>query len=493
MVKASNRWTYPWLTLNLAAVGVLLAGCGGPLGNAAYRGDAQTVRTLLDQGVNVNNREGCGDLSLNLTALYCAAFAGNVEVAQLLLDRGAEINTRGFDADTALMIATYKGHTNMVRLLLERGADIHATNENGKYRALTYATYLGHTDIVKLLLDHGADWSVVTTPLNNGKTALEVAQAHGYSASIKLLEQAKAAQQKALEAQARPLSTPAAVSTSAPAFSVPSVTSDVDTLPAGRAKTKPNAYAVVIGIEQYRQQLPRADFAARDAQITRDYLTRVMGYQDENVALLVNERATKTDMEKYVEHWLANRVEKDASVFVYFSGHGAPNPKTGDAYLVPYDGDPAFVEATGYPLKRLYENLGKLPAKEIVVMLDSCFSGAGGRSVIAKGMRPMMLSMDNPVLAGGKMVVLAASSGAQVSSTYDQKGHGLLTYYFLKGLQGEADKNNDGAIDLVEIFDYVKPQVGRTARRDFNNEQTPQLLGSPQMVSKGIRLVEKGQ
>lgn len=91
------------------------------------------------------------------------------------------------------------------------------------------------------------------------------------------------------------------------------------------------------------------------------------------------------------------------------------------------------------------------------------------------------------------MVVLAASSGAQVSSTYDQKGHGLLTYYFLKGLQGEADKNNDGAIDLVEIFDYVKPQVGRTARRDFNNEQTPQLLGSPQMVSKGIRLVEKGQ
>ncbi len=470
---------------------VLLAGCGGPLGNAAYRGDTQTVRALLDQGVNVNNREGCGEISLNLTPLYCAAFAGNVEVAQLLLDRGAEIDTRGFDGDTALMIATYKGHTNMVRLLLERGANIHATNENGKYRALTYATYLGHTEIVKLLLDHGADWSVVTTPLNNGKTALEVAQAHGYSASIKLLEQAKAAQQKALEAQARPLSTPAAVSTSAPAFSVPSVTSDVDTPPAGRAKTKPNAYAIVIGVETYRSKLPKADFAAHDAKIMSDYLINVMGYQDENVAVLLNEHAAKSDLEKYLEKWLPNRSEPGSTVFIYYSGHGAPHPKTGDAYLVPYDGDPSFVEETGYSLKRLYARLGKLPAKEVVVLLDSCFSGSGGRSVIAKGMRPMMLALENPVLPGGKTVVLAASSGAQVSSTYEQKSHGLLTYFFLKGLQGEADSNKDGAVELKELFAYLKPQVERKARRDFNNEQTPQLLGNPDLLAKGIRLVDR--
>jgi uncharacterized caspase-like protein len=149
------------------------------------------------------------------------------------------------------------------------------------------------------------------------------------------------------------------------------------------------------------------------------------------------------------------------------------------------------VDATGYPLKRLYDTLGRLPAKEVVVMLDSCFSGAGGRSVIAKGMRPMMLSVENPVLTGGKTVVLAASQGDQISSTYDQKSHGLLTYYFLKGLQGEADKNKDGSVDLAELFSYLKPQVERKARRDFNNEQTPQLLGSPDLLAKGIRLVER--
>lgn len=102
----------------------------------------------------------------------------------------------------------------------------------------------------------------------------------------------------------------------------------------------------------------------------------------------------------------------------------------------------------------------------------------------------MVLSIENPILAGGKTVVMAASSGSQTSSTYRQKSHGLLTYFFLKGLRGEADKNKDGTIDLAELFEYVRPQVERTARRDFNNDQTPQLMGSAEMLKKGIRLVE---
>ncbi len=266
--------------------------------------------------------------------------------------------------------------------------------------------------------------------------------------------------------------------------------SDVDRVTLTRPSAKKNAYAVVIGIEDYQQKLPRADYAAHDAEIMGQYLTKALGYQEENVVVLLNERATKTSMEKYVEGWLFDRVEKGDSVFIYYSGHGAPNPKTGKAYLVPYDGDPAFVEQTGYQLDRLYERLATLPAKEVVVMLDSCFSGAGGRSVIAKGMRPMVLSVENPLLAKGRTMVLTAGANDQVSSTYEQKSHGLLTYFFLKGLQGEADQNNDKRIELRELFEYLKPQVERTARREFHNEQTPQLLGSPDTLSRGIVLVE---
>ena len=283
-------------------------------------------------------------------------------------------------------------------------------------------------------------------------------------------------------------STPGAVAPAAPVVS----SSDVDRLPAATVKPRRNAHAIVIGIEQYQQELPKADFAARDAEVVGQYLTKTMGYAGQNVVVLLNDRAAKAAIEKYIEGWLPDRVEPGDSVFIYFSGHGAPNTKTGKAYLVPYDGDPVFVEQTGYPLDRLYSRLAALPAKEIIVMLDSCFSGAGGRSVIAEGMRPMLLSVENPVLATGKIVVLIASSGSQVSSTFKEQGHGLLTYYFLKGLQGEADENRDSRIELGELFNFLKPQVEQTARREYHNEQTPQLLGNPGMLSKGVVLMEAG-
>lgn len=145
-------------------------------------------------------------------------------------------------------------------------------------------------------------------------------------------------------------------------------------------------------------------------------------------------------------------------------------------------------------MKQLYAALDKLPANEVMVVLDACFSGVGGRSVLAEGARPMMLSIENPVLASNKTIVLSASSGTQISSTFKEQGHGLLTYYFLKGLQGEGDANKDGVIEMTELYDYVKPNVQRIARKQYNNEQTPQLLASPELLRKGGgRLLERAQ
>jgi hypothetical protein len=442
------------IALGILLLAGLLAGCATPLGSAIKDGDVRKVKALLDQGADINERDACWGTpaSGRLPSLGCAAWNGNVEVAKLLLERGANINASMGDVfPTALNAAAFAGHTKMVQFLLERGA---LCCEENKY----------------------------------GRTALTYAQEQGDATMIRLLEQAEARQIGTAPSLAQPTQPPL----TSP-LSVTGLMSDVDTPPAMRAKQRPNAYAVVIGIEQYRERLPKADFADRDARLVGDYLTKVMGYPEQNVVVRLNERASRTDLVKYFEEWLRNNVEAGGSVFVYYSGHGAPNPKTGDAYLVPYDGDPAFVESTAYPLKQLYAALNKLPAKDVTVVLDSCFSGAGGRSVIAEGARPMMLSVENPVLAGNKAVVLAASSGTQISSTFKEQGHGLLTYYFLKGLQGDGDLNRDGAVEMKELFDYLKPQVQRVARKQYNNEQTPQLLGSPEMLTKGVRLIERAQ
>ena len=250
------------------------------------------------------------------------------------------------------------------------------------------------------------------------------------------------------------------------------------------------SYAVIVGIETYRDHLPNADYASHDARVVAKYLTHALGYPEENVVTLLDNKATRADLHKYFEGWLSNRVEQNDSVFIYYSGHGAPNIKTGEAYLVPYDGDPLYIDKTGYSLQSLYDHLNTLPAGEVVVVLDSCFSGAGGRSVIAKGMRPLILSVENPILSQGKTFVLGASAGDQVSNTYEEKKHGLLTYFFLKGLQGEGDQNQDGTIDLRELYTYLKPEVERVARREFNNEQIPQLLGDPEGLSSGVWRME---
>ncbi len=259
--------------------------------------------------------------------------------------------------------------------------------------------------------------------------------------------------------------------------SFPHAKADVDELPVLSARINKNAYAIVIGIEQYRQKLPKADFAVNDALTVTNYLSKVMGYPEQNIITLTGEHATKSDFEKYFEKWLWNNVEKDSTVFIYYSGHGAPNPKTGDAYLVPYDGDPSFIEQTGYSLKRLYESLNKIQAKEIIVVLDSCFSGAGGRSVLAKGARPLVMNLQNNMVLLKNMTVMSASSGDQISSTYDEKGHGLFTYFMLKGIKNEDVIRQDGSIAVSELFSYLTPQVERIARKQYNNEQTPQLIG----------------
>ena len=263
-----------------------------------------------------------------------------------------------------------------------------------------------------------------------------------------------------------------------PGQSLPAMRSDVDDFPPAKAQGRKNAYAIVIGIEQYRQQLPAADFAAHDAQTVADYLIKVLGYPEENVVTLLNDHAAKSDFEKYFEKWLPNHVEKNGTVFVYYSGHGAPNPKNKDAYLVPYDGDPCFIEQTGYPLKKMYEHLGKLPAKEVIVALDSCFSGAGGRSVLAKGARPLVMNLQNSLSLSQNMMILAAASGDQISGTYGEKGHGLFTYFLLKGIKNEDVVKEDGTLEMKDLFSYIKPQVERIARKQYNNEQTPQLIES---------------
>ncbi|MBF0329677.1 MAG: caspase family protein [Nitrospirae bacterium] len=239
---------------------------------------------------------------------------------------------------------------------------------------------------------------------------------------------------------------------------------DIHKIPDFKSEPRPNDLAVIIGIEAYKG-LPSSDYSKNDALIIKDYL-KALGFQEKNIALITDQDATKSGIEKSIEAWLPNKIKNDSRVIVYFSGHGAPEPNKGGAYIVPYDGDPNYLETTGYSLKRLYERLGMLESQEIIVLIDSCFSGLGGRSVFAKGARPLVMLSDIKDMPRN-MAVLSATQGTQISTSAPDKGHGIFTYYFLKALK-------DGKKTIAEIYEQIKPLVENEAKA-LNVKQSPSI------------------
>ena len=237
-----------------------------------------------------------------------------------------------------------------------------------------------------------------------------------------------------------------------------------------RSPRHPNAFALVIGVEKYPGGIPKAEFADRDAQAMVAHL-RALGVPLRHIKRLTDETATGNRI-KGALHWLKRNVRPGSTVYVYFSGHGAPS-QGGTAYLVPFDGDPSDLSDTGVSTSGFYRSLGQLPAKHIIVALDACFTGEGKRSIVGSGIRPLVTKIrEGDVPSSGKLVVLTAARSNQESGVMEAKGHGLFTYYFLKGLNGGAEHR--GHVTVAGLYRYLKPKVESEANLD-NRRQTPEL------------------
>ncbi|MBI2386633.1 MAG: caspase family protein [Elusimicrobia bacterium] len=244
--------------------------------------------------------------------------------------------------------------------------------------------------------------------------------------------------------------------------------SDVES-PSYRLPEDETKFALVVGVESYQSAL-KAEHAARDAGAVKAHLLAA-GYPERNIVFLVDQQAGKSALEKYLEAWLPRNTDERSTVLFYFSGHGAPDPEKGQAYLMPWDADAKFTETTGYPVKRLYAKLNALKARRVLVAMDACFSGAGPRSVIGKGLRPLVSKIDDGGGAAGRVGALTASASDEMTGSDEASGHGLFTYHLLKALNARG-----GKATLKELFDALSPKVRDAARRD-NRDQTPQLVG----------------
>src|SRR6185436_11980630 len=128
------------------------------------------------------------------------------------------------------------------------------------------------------------------------------------------------------------------------------------------------------------------------------------------------------------------------------------------------------------------------PIQHAVLMLDVTLMVPPGTVLPdgrAAGVDPIW---GTPDVADGKLVQMIGVSRTQLTHQYDQGKHGLFTYFLLKGLGGEADRDKNGVVVAGELFEYAQKQVAVTAKADFGNEQEPACVPALVPTSKAWNL-----
>ena len=158
---------------------------GTALKHAAENGQLDAVKLLLSAGAKANEKFGsCND---HQTALMHAAKAGQVEVAKALIGAGAVALAKDHSGKTVLHYAAEGGCGSMIELLLQAGAKVELKSQSG-LSPLMAAAGEGHSEAVEALLKAGAD----PDRFSDGWTAIHHAASGGHAAVVRVLLDAKA-------------------------------------------------------------------------------------------------------------------------------------------------------------------------------------------------------------------------------------------------------------------------------------------------------------
>jgi tetratricopeptide (TPR) repeat protein len=238
--------------------------------------------------------------------------------------------------------------------------------------------------------------------------------------------------------------------------------------PAAPQVAIPRGYALVVGIAKYKNLPPKAqlDYAERDAESVYSVLINPEGgnFRAENVHRLIGAKATLANLKQELEVWLPSVAKESDRVVIYFAGHGFING--GRGYLAPYDIDPNNIGPTGYSMDQLGSVAGsKIKAKWKVLLTDSCHSGAISPDAELAQVNKSLLDLSRTMFS------LTASRDRERSfeSKNWGEGHGIFTYYVVKGLEGEADESGDGIVTADELAEYVR----RNVREVTQGQQNP--------------------
>jgi|GEM_PF-1701346 len=246
-------------------------------------------------------------------------------------------------------------------------------------------------------------------------------------------------------------------------------------------------WVAAVGISKYADRgITELRYAREDAAAILSYYRNRFGLPEEQMFQLLDEKATLGNIKRTLGTELVRKANNpNDTVILYFAGHGQPEQDPGSPdsdgfskYILPYDTNLADLYGSALNMDELTRILQRLKAERVALIIDSCFSGAaGGRTLFDPKVGTRSTLNDNEFLsrmvsAGKGRVILTASGSTEPAQEWEEKQHGIFTYYLLQGLDGKADEDGDSNIDSDEIYNFVSQMVIKDTHKLQNPVKT---------------------
>jgi hypothetical protein len=220
-------------------------------------------------------------------------------------------------------------------------------------------------------------------------------------------------------------------------------------------------HAVVIGNNLGNPTEAALRFAEADARKVQAVLQELGEFPPENVTLLAGRSAA--DAQRALISVNARirsdtSAGRDAVLFVYYSGHA--------------DAESLHLGATPLELPLLERLVQGSPAAFRILVLDACRSGALTRVKGGFSVPPFAVTLTAPIASEG-LALLTSSAANEDAQESDALRGSFFTHYFVSGLRGAADRNQDGAVSLEEVYGYAYQHTLSASSQTLHGTQHP--------------------
>ena len=219
-----------------------------------------------------------------------------------------------------------------------------------------------------------------------------------------------------------------------------------------------NYYALLVGISNYEDESLNLSTPKADAKRMYDVLGKDSRYIR---SIIQNQYANKETVLSELKK-ITNVAKSEDCIVFFFAGHGE------DGCLLMADKKEAYYS-------ELIEILKRTKAQHVYCFIDACYSGS-----IKK-----QFTKQNKLLKVSGVNFIVACRGNQLAAESNWIGHGFFSQELIKGLNGLADKNKDGQITLLELYNYIIIQINKRSK-NVDIDQKPQLIADKKSLNTVI-------